>query len=250
MDLPLYLSVLWRFKWLTIAGFGLGFVLAVLAMVSVKPGLPPQLAYRQPELYRSDVTLLVTQSGFPWGRSIVSEGVPLNFHTDVPMTLPSLPYVPRFPDPTRFEMLASLYSKLATGDDVRRLIQNDGKGPMNGKVGAEPLFTTGGASTLPMVRLTAISDSPVHAVSLAQRASTAFRKYLTQQQDANKVPETERVLVPVVTNDRVAVLFAGRSLVRPMFAFMLMSILTVGLCFLLENLRPRAQSRSELRIAQ
>ena len=70
MDLKLHLGVLWRFKFLIAAGLVLAVVLAVLSVMRVSfQGTTPTLTWRGVEIWTSNETLLVTQSGFPIGQS-------------------------------------------------------------------------------------------------------------------------------------------------------------------------------------
>lgn len=221
--------------------------LAVLAAARVTfDGLSPQVSYRQPALWMADVTLLVTQRGFPWGRSIVSEVVPVESATSTPTESPS--YVPRFPDANRFTMLASLYAQLAVSDPVQTLMLREG--PLKGEIDAQALVTHEGGWFLPLVRITAVSTSPAEATRLASRTSRAFHAYLERQQETAGIPRDERVQVPVVRRAAEATVFSGRSLVKPIFVFLLVSMMTVGLAFLLQNLRPGETMRNRLRLAK
>ena len=68
MDLARHAGVLWRYRWVTAGGILLGIVLAVLASYQVTTsGLEP----RGSSTYTSESQLLVTQVGFPEGRSVL-----------------------------------------------------------------------------------------------------------------------------------------------------------------------------------
>jgi hypothetical protein len=179
-------------------------------------------------VWQSQETVIVTQDGFPWGRAIVEEVVP---------GATTVPKGQRFADPTRFISLAIIYSHFANGDPVKRLIQRSG--PVNGKYEAAPVPSDDGNGFTPFINVTATADSAQGAVSLARRATNAFRSYLAQQQQANKIDAKNRVQLPVVKGPIKPTAIAGKSLTRPIFVFMLISLATVGLAFLLEKVRPR-----------
>lgn len=237
MDLRLFGGVLWRFRVLVLAGVLMAFALAALTAVRLEfDGAKPVFSHRYPEIWQSSSLLLLTQEGFPWGRSTLSEVVPLK-RTDDGETQ----YVPRFADTPRYQALAVLYAHLAISDGVRRIILEDG--PIDGEYGAEAVRATDGASYLPMISINAYGSSRAAAARLAHRTTAAFRTYLDRYQIANDVPASQRVEVPVVNEPRSATLFEGRSLTRPMFVFLLGLTLTIGLAFILENIRPRRSVR-------
>jgi hypothetical protein len=237
MDLKLFGAVLWRFRVLVLAGVLTAFALAALTAVRLEfEGAKPGFSYRYPEIWESSSLLLLTQEGFPWGRSTLSEVVPLMRTGDG-----ETQYAPRFADTPRYQGLAVLYAHLATSDGVRRIILADG--PIDGEYGAEAVRASDGASYLPMISIKAYGPSPAAATQLANRATTAFRTYLDRYQAANDVPRPQRVEVPVVNEPRKATLFEGRSLTRPMFVLLLGLTLIIGLAFILENIRPRRSVR-------
>ena len=67
MDLQLYFRVLWRFRFLMAIGLLAALALSALSLVSVGPS---GVSYRQQEVWSSSAKLLVSQDGFPEGRSI------------------------------------------------------------------------------------------------------------------------------------------------------------------------------------
>jgi len=70
MSLELDMRVLWRFRVLVLAGLLLAILLAGMAMFKVDfGGGAPKLTYRQSETWQSTARLLITQDGFPEGRT-------------------------------------------------------------------------------------------------------------------------------------------------------------------------------------
>src|SRR4051812_39270956 len=97
VDIALWARVVWRFKWISAAGLLLACVLAVLSTARVSfAGGKPQFRYRTPVIYTADARILVTQAGFPWGRTILPSGSPTD--TSTTGTTPS------YADPSRFSM--------------------------------------------------------------------------------------------------------------------------------------------------
>lgn len=239
MDLALYLRVLWRFRVLVLLCLTATFSAAALTVVTVElDGGKPTAKYRQTEIWRSEVTHLLTQEGFPWGRSIYSEVVPLGDES-------SEGYVNRFADPSRFTSLAVLYAHLAVSDPVLRIMR--ASGPIRGRFGAEAVRAPDGVSYLPLLRIFAIAPTAEAAADGAKRASSAFQLYLRRNQSANGIQGAERVELPVIASQSRASLESGRSLVVPLFVGVLGIFITIGLVFALENVRPRAVRLADLR---
>jgi hypothetical protein len=230
MDLSRFLRVAWRFKLLLAIGLVLATMAAVLSVFQIGAG---GLSYREPPVYTSASTLFVTQDGFPWGRAILDDVIKVENGTANPTV------VPRFGDPGRYSGLAALYAELAKGDAVRK------EALKGAPLGAyyEPIVaqTPGAAAALPLIYMQGFGASPAAARDMANRASAAVMDYLERQQSASDIDEGKRVEVTVTQEAEKAAVYQGRSFVRPIFLFMLVSLVFVALAFGLENLRPRRQ---------
>lgn len=234
MDFRLYARVLWRFKVIVVMGFILALGAAGLSLVRVSA---EGFTYRQAELWSSTTRLGVTQNGFPWGRLFAQEPIP-EFPTPRVTERETTPGIP-IADPNRFNTLAVLYAELATSDPVLSLMRHDG--PIRGKILAEPLRDPESGTMLPLIDLTTISTSPRRAIDLAARSANALATYVREQQAANAVPASDRALIQVVVRPEKAQIFQPRSKTMPVVVFLVVMLATVGLAFLLENLRPRAR---------
>lgn len=228
MDLRLYARVLWRFKLLVTLGVVLAAALAILSLVRVSTD---GLKYRQNELFRSSTRLIVTQQGFPYGR-LLAQDPSLTEEAARSLDIP-------LADPARLNNLTILYAELATADPVMKLMRRDG--PIGGKIIATPVVVQEGRYTLPLIDIAAIAVSPQRATRLAERGARAFETYLTEQQELNKVPKADRVVVQQVERPRKVEVYRPRSKTLPIVIFLAVMFATVGLAFLLENLRPRAR---------
>jgi hypothetical protein len=232
VDFRLYARVLWRFKVIVALGLVLGLSAGALSLVRVSTD---GFTYRQPELWSSTTRLGVTQNGFPWGRLFAQSPLPEDQTTTTGQegTAGEIPIA----DPNRFNSLAVLYAELATSDPVLGLMRRNG--PIPGKVIAVALRDSESGTMLPLIDLTAISTSPEGAVELAVRSSKALDTYVQEQQQANEVPSSDRVLVQVVVRPKAAEIFQPRPKTMPVVVFFVVMLATIGLVFLLESLRPR-----------
>lgn len=236
MDFGLFASVLWRSRILVLAGLLIACAAAVFAMARVEiKGGHPQLAYRDPVVYQSTVQMLVTQPGFPEGRSV--------FNT-TPITLPS-GHVdnPTFADPSRFTELASLYSQLIMGNVESQRVFGSLKPPQYEAIIASPMAAPGGnGAVLPVIQITGVAPSPSKAVALANRAATSFSVYLAQRQKATGVAESDRVIIDRFAGPLRPSVYLPRKKTRSIFAFVLILMLTVTVVFIREKARNRRAS--------
>ena len=234
MDIRLYARVIGRFKWLLALGVVIGLGLAFLSIVRVSPD---GLRYRQSEEWLSYARLFVTQKGFPWGRL----GVEANTTAQAPAADDTRP---QFADPGRLTSIAIIYSNLADSDPVRRLMLRGG--PLYGKVQTAPVLDPQNNEPLPLISIAAFSDTPAHAVELARRQANALVRYVEAQQQANGIPESDRVALVQVKKPGTGGdprLAKGRPMTLPIVSFLTVMVAFFGLVFVLENLRPRTGER-------
>lgn len=229
--------VLWRFRLLVAGGFVLGAMLAVLSVYAphVRSGLA--LTPRQPEMWVSSTKLLVTQEGFPWGRSVL------------PGIDPSAPAIPeddsersrsstRYADPERLSYLANIYSHFLTSDDVLRQIPDP---PPGMSISAQPVRAGGSlsASELPMIALDASATSAGGARDLSRKATASLERFIHSSQTSEKVPDGQRVVVRAIDDTAPPVRLRGLPMSKAFVAFSVALALAIALAYVLENLRPR-----------
>lgn len=241
MDLALFLRVVWRFRILMTLGLILALALALLSFVSISfggGGLEAQ--YRETEVWSSKATVLVTQAGFPAGRSVLDDPLTVD-GAESGGAVERENAGRRFSDPERFTSLAVVYSRLATSDRVRRLVRTGG--PIRGEIFARAATDPANqALILPMVDLEAIADSGPGASALANRSAQALIRYIEAEQAANGIEREKRVVLRNVNEARQASLLKGRSKTPPMIIFFTVMIAVIGLAFVFENLRPRVHA--------
>jgi hypothetical protein len=228
MDIKLFFGVVWRFRLVVLVGLLAAVALTVFSVARVSSH---GLSYRQGEEWTSASTIWVTQSGFPLGRSVYDK-----FFTDGTPSAPA--QISQFSDPSRFSSLATIYVALITSDPVIKLMAS--YGPVDGAVNATQPSLPGNASiTLPFVQVTGTASSGEKAVALTNNATRALVKYVAEQQRANSIPQNKRVVLQVIQQAHGAVVTKPRKLTTPIVVFLACLMVTFGLAFLLENLRPR-----------
>jgi hypothetical protein len=231
VDLQVFARVIWRFRIIVACGIVLGLILACLTVVKVDfDGGVPRVTPPS-TTWQSDATLFVTQAGVPWARSVLLDE----------STQGSQDSQPRFTDPNRFLGLASLYARLVVSDEMKSILVREG--PLDGSYRAVQARSEDG-TYLPLLAVIGYADTPAKTVALTNRVATAFQAYLRQLQKGNDVPVAQRVEVPFVNRATEATVFDRPSLAKPIFVFLLVMALTIGLAFILESLRPRSAPTS------
>jgi hypothetical protein len=238
MDLARFGRVLWRFKYIVVAGCIVGVFLSVLtiAKITVSHGRP-HLVTRTRSLYASSATVMVTQSGFPWGSALQQYSAP------GPHNAPSA-----VGDLGRMTALAGLYVQLANSDVIRALAER--KAPPGGVFSATqnyafaPSFTS---SALPIITMRGINVSPAAAVVTTQAAVDALSNYLRQQQSAAGLADAQRVVIQELQRPRAAAVVNPTKKTLPVVVFLTIMLAVIGLVFVLENLRPRVPKALALR---
>lgn len=239
MDLNLYMRVLWRFRLLVGCGLALAFVLALLSYVRIDfSGGSPSITYRTQEQWSSSATVFVTQQGFPLGRSIYDEVVPVGPGAADPS---ATSYVPRYADPSRFSSYAQLYARIVSSDLLK--VQMLKKGPLPGTVTASPgVDARNPGIQLPLVEIQGLGATAADARAMATRSTRALIGFVSRQQAANNIDPSKRVILRVLNQAAPSVLVVPRTKTRPAFIFVAVLVACLALAFLLENMRPRVRA--------
>ncbi len=228
----LYLRVLWRFRLLVAVGLVLAIALAFASLVRVGFSQGSvSLSYRQQPTWQSTTRLFVTQEGFPWGRSVFP-----TTPAAAPPTGSSGPSGLAFADPGRFAGLAVLYAQFINGDLIQRQIRK--AVPQSHALSATAVTDPATNSALPLIDVMSLAHTPSEAVRVSRAGADLFRSYIAEQQASADIPANQRVLLQVVSTRAIEV--EGRKKTPALVAFLAVMIATVGLAFVLENLRPRS----------
>jgi hypothetical protein len=248
MNLLRHLGVLWRGRGFLAVGVLIATSMAILATFRVSFDGGPSLTYRKTETWADSTKLLITQPGFPWGRSVLgttgetADGSAVGADPAVTPTDKKGRQV-QFADPSRFSYLAWIYSHFLMGDEVRHSL---GKLPVDAEIMASPL-TAGGnlsAGALPIIGLTTQATTDHDAIKLNAGAIAALEDYLRQQQDQTKTPTSDRVVVSVVDHPPAA-LIKGHSPDLGIIAFILVMAAAISVVYLRENVRVHRQGLAD-----
>ena len=205
MDFRRFLGVLRRFKYIVVAGFVLACVAAFLSYAKIGPN---GLSYRQQEVWSSSARLLVN--------SPASSGQ----------------------DPSN---LAITYSQYVSSDQVVKpaIRMHHILGTLQGSYG----YSNQTSTALPTVTVSGLASNPVAASTLATDGVIALKNFVLRQQSAAGVKPSDRTSLAVLNQaiPFTAQIVTPRSKTPPIFVFILVLAATLGLVFVLENLRPRVE---------
>lgn len=225
MELQLYGRVLWRHRLLLGAGVAVALALALLAVLRVDfKGNGPTFSYRQPEVWQASTRLMLTQRGFPMGRSGFSptEGGAA------------------FSDPGRMSSLASFYAQLANADAVQ--LKVFGASSETAALTAAPVIDPSTEEPAPFVDILGLAEKPLAAAKISNRGAKVFIDYISQRQAAAGIPARDRVLLQIVKEPlgiEAPELVQARKKTTPAFVFLAVLVATFGLIFVVENARRR-----------
>ena len=114
--------------------------------------------------------------------------------------------------------------------------------PASWSIVAAPAVPTIQYSALPVITLGGHANSANGAVSAVEYGRRALVEYVKLQQQAGKIPQGQRITLQIVQAATKPVVFQPRKKTLPIVVFLAVTILTIGLVFILENLRPRVRA--------
>jgi hypothetical protein len=238
VDLPLFIDVLRRRRWLVSAGVAIAIAITFLATFRVTRDDGLAIGWRGDETWSSTSRVFVTRPGFEWGSTLLDErGSPATRSSEDLLS-----------EEGRLADLATLYASFVSSDSVRRLIR--GNAPkINGEIDARSVVThEGSGDVLPIVEIDVLAPSSAEARRLAHRTARALQRFVIRQQATNSVPENKRVRLAVINRSFDTKLIAARSKTLPVIAFLSVLTAFVALAFVLENLRGRPRRAMDVTV--
>lgn len=225
IDLALYVEVLRRHRAIVLVGIALTLALVVMSYVRISPS---GLAYRTPEIWSNQSTLVLTQEGAPELRSVLPATAGAGNAS--------------LADTSRFASLVDVYANLATSDSVIRVLEHRGlineKDMENGEnpIEAEAVVSTVGGGTTPLMTITATALSGRKATELTRAATSAFLGVVRSRQVAAGILPRERIQVRILKNADEPHLVKPRSKALPILVLLAGLIATAAVVFTRDNL--------------
>ena len=137
--------------------------------------------------------------------------------------------------------LTDVYSQFANGDDVKRLMRHEGA-PRTWSITAAPAVPTIQGADLPVIALSGRANSANEAVSAVEYGRRALVEYVERQQQGAKIPTDQRINLQIVQRATAPVVVEPRKKTLAVVVFLAFMAATLGLAFILENLRPRVRA--------
>jgi hypothetical protein len=234
VDLSQHLRVISRWRKVILASVFLGLILA--ALLTFKPPTSGKFEWRRPEKWASTSRILVTQSGFPWGRTTLPGSTAAADGADLsdPLTTKKAdPNAPDYADPGRLSLLAIIYSFISQSNTIGEI--GAAKLPPGGTVSAIPLENQR-AGALPLIELTTTGYTQAAANALNVERAHALARYLERQQDVNDVAPGQRVKLAVL-NRPEATMTSSHGMVLGVAMLFLVVAAGVAASYMLESLR-------------
>jgi hypothetical protein len=251
-----YLNALRRFWWVVALGAAVATVAAVAARYSIGV-FPPSLTDKTAISYTASSRLLVSSANNPEIRSQTS--FPVRDRTvSGERASSSQPPIVQFNDINTVVRNANLYPLLIESDEVADFCR-ERYGELPGSVTALGEYATAVGnrvelSEIPVIRLTAVSDSDDGATELADKTAKAFIGWLLSEQDRTGVLRQDRMVVEQLNVPTAAAASQGSSNAMPILVFLTVfgafCVLAVLLDRLVEPRPERARERVSSAIEQ
>ncbi len=234
MDVPLYLRVLWSYKWLLLVGLLIaGFVGGVVGYTYIDGQLQP----RAVQTYRASTTVLVGSPQQPLYQSVipgapVQEGVTPAVTRDLVSTTVVYAYIVSGSEiRARVEGVVGPLADDEQVTAVRRTTQPAGDEQFPGRL------------TLPILDIVGAAHSPGRAEDISRAANLVFQEYVKAEQDTTAVPEGERVQLQTLRESEATEVEGSNPLIPVILTAFGVLLLVVALIFVLYNIRVSREKR-------
>lgn len=245
MDFTLFFGVVKRYKRVVIPGALLAVVLAVLSYGT--PGLKggkPTIVPRGSELWQGTGEILVSQSGFPYGRA-ASQVIPGKGTTTPPEVVG---------DPSYMANLSSVYAALANGTYVQNQVAAEthvrlcpqtvsatgSSSPASGTAACASVVAAGVAqpgtgNPLPLITLTSSAPTAGEAATLAATSISVLQSDITKEQVAAGTTADQRIVLQTIMTGAPATLTQAPSKSTSMLVLFAVLSASIALAFILNS---------------
>jgi hypothetical protein len=245
------LRALLRFWWLVLAGLILGVIagfLTLQAKADKKYIATAQIfvnSHSDPYLRTSEVT--VSRQSPP--RAVRTRRGASSGSVSATQLIKSGPtIVSGAPNTETLVNAANLYPLLIQSDDVAEL---QGTHPPNCKLEATGVFASTNtfgvfkASPVPVVAIKSTCKDQANAIPNSQGRVEAFNTWIIMQQNKNKIPQAQRLLVQELTRPTGTKTIGGPSAGAPIFVGVVVFLIFCGIAILLDRPRPEKEDADD-----
>ncbi len=236
MQVPTYLHILWRSKWLLLVGIVLAAVAGFFAGFSIQDG---QIVQRAQQTYTSSSTVLVSSNTQPLYQAVIPGQALVEGQTqatDVDLTSKAI-----------------LYAYLVSGQDMRTQVEQ-AIGPFSDTEALRALRRTTqpggdeafpGRYSLPIIDVVGVSTDPDRASQISQTATSDFMSQVVADQDAAQIAPADRVILSVLDVTKPTAIEGSNPMIPVVVTFLGIFLLFVAAAFIIAGSRAsRAAKRS------
>jgi capsular polysaccharide biosynthesis protein len=206
MDLKRTLDVVWKHRVIVLIGIVIGGALAFLSLFAVDVGrnaADMSIARRSHTTYKATTSLLIDTPGFGAGRA------------DVAMDKPAV--------------MAPTFAYMAMGDEVLARVKKELGGDIKATV------TAGEVPRSPVLQIVVEGDDAGYVAKVADTVAAALVEYVTDQQEANEVPVSERLRISVLGAPPPETVMSRDAEIAGLF-LVIPVLVAVGIAFAVENI--------------
>ncbi len=235
METPKYLVILWQSKWLLLVGLVVAVIGGLLAGFTIVNG---QLVPRAEQSYTAGTTVIVSSKTQPMYQAVVPgqklvEGQTLA--TDVDLASKAI-----------------LYAYMVSGLDMRKGVESQ-IGALSDTESLTALRRTTqpsgdenfpGRYSLPIIDVVGASTDPKRAEGISRTATTLFIASVVAQQEAQAIPEDERVLLAVLDESPAVAVQGSNPLIPVVVAGLGIFLLFVAAAFIIAGAKSSRAKRA------
>lgn len=235
MDVPLYLRVLWSYRWLLLVGLVVSVIAALLAGYTVKDGA---LESRAAKIFTASTTILVGSPRSPLFQSEIP-GTTIEAGVTAPVT-------------QDLAASATVYAYLISGNDTEAKVEAI-VGPLSDTESITSVSRTTqpngneafpGRLELPIVDVVGTSPDAARAEEISRAASTVFQAYVVEQQNAANIPAEQRVQLSTIKENGAVEGVTSNPLLPVILTGLGVFIGFIALSFILHNVRINREKRN------
>ncbi|WP_285135957.1 hypothetical protein [Microbacterium sp. lyk4-40-TSB-66] len=241
MEIPTYLRVLWRSKWLLVVGALVAAVAAFFAGFTITNG---QVEPRAEQTYRAGTTLLLNGPDQPLYQAVIP-GQELQEGQTQPQTVD-------------LTSRAILYAYLISGQDMRATVESQ-----IGTFAEEETLTAlrrttqpagdesfAGRYVLPILEVVGTASTPERAEQISRTAAQTFEAQVVTDQNAAEIPEGNRVLITTIDQKPGTALEGSNPAIPVVVTFLGVFLLFVAAAYIIAGSKASRERKRAAKAAR
>lgn len=241
MEIPTYLRVLWRSKWLLVVGAVVAAVAAFFAGFTITNG---QVEPRAEQSYRAGTTLLLNGPDQPLYQAVIP-GQELQEGQTQPQTVD-------------LTSRAILYAYLISGQDMRATVESQ-----IGTFAEEETLTAlrrttqpagdesfAGRYVLPILEVIGTASTPERAEQISRTAAQTFEAQVVADQTAAEIPEGNRVLISTIDQKPGTALEGSNPAIPVVVTFLGVFLLFVAAAYIIAGSKASRERKRAAKAAR